>query len=105
MSTIDIAPSTSTAFTMHLGQFANPKGEHLLDRTQPLGDWLDLSIVIESVGRSSIKLATEATSSGEKRFAVDFTQVLTCLKTMRPQPWPAEWRQRLLSFAPKETSA
>lgn len=42
MSTIDIAPSTSTAFTMHLGQFANPKGEHLLDRTQPLGDWLDL---------------------------------------------------------------
>lgn len=70
-----------------------------------LGDWLDLSIVIESVGRSSIKLATGATSSGEKRFAVAFTQVLTCLKTMRPQPWPAEWRQRLLSFAPKETSA
>ena len=27
---------------MHLGQFANPKGAHLLDRTQSLGDWLDL---------------------------------------------------------------
>jgi glycine C-acetyltransferase len=42
MTTIDLAPSTSPAFSMHLGQFANPKGAHLLDRTQPLGDWLDL---------------------------------------------------------------
>jgi glycine C-acetyltransferase len=42
MTTIDLSPSTSEAFTMHLGQFANPKGSHLLDRTQPLGEWLDL---------------------------------------------------------------
>lgn len=42
MTTIDLSPSTSEAFTMHLGQFANPKGAHLLDRTQPLGEWLDL---------------------------------------------------------------
>ena len=27
---------------MHLGQFANPKGAHLLERTQSLGEWVDL---------------------------------------------------------------
>src|SRR5688572_14237432 len=42
MSTIDLSPSVSTAFSKHLGLFANPKGAHLLDRTAPLGEWLDL---------------------------------------------------------------
>jgi glycine C-acetyltransferase len=32
----------SPAFTKHLGLFANPKGSHLIDRTRPLGEWLDL---------------------------------------------------------------
>ncbi|HEY9553922.1 acyl-CoA thioesterase [Allosphingosinicella sp.] len=70
-----------------------------------LGDWLDLSILVEHVGRSSIVLATDVTSGNETRFAVTFTQVLTCMKTMRPKPWPTEWRERLISFAKKETSA
>lgn len=32
----------SPAFTKHLGLFASPKGSHLLRRTRPLGEWLDL---------------------------------------------------------------
>jgi glycine C-acetyltransferase len=42
LTTIDLSPSASEAFSLHLGQFANPKGAHLLERTRPLGDWLDL---------------------------------------------------------------
>jgi glycine C-acetyltransferase len=32
----------SIAFTKHLGLYANPKGNHLLERTRELGQWLDL---------------------------------------------------------------
>lgn len=42
MTTIDVSPGHSAAFTKHLGLFANPKGAHLLDRTEPLGEWLDM---------------------------------------------------------------
>jgi glycine C-acetyltransferase len=41
MSTFDVAPGYASVFTKHLGNFANPKGSHLLDRTAPLGEWLD----------------------------------------------------------------
>lgn len=41
-STIEVTPQQSSAFTKHLGLFANPKGAHLLDRTEPLGEWLDM---------------------------------------------------------------
>lgn len=72
-----------------------------------LGDWLDLSVLIEDVGRSSIVLATHAASGNERRFGATFTQVLTSMKTMRPEPWPTEWRERLIKFAKvkKEISA
>lgn len=42
MTTFDVSPQHSPAFSKHLGLFANPKGSHLLDRTRPLGEWLDL---------------------------------------------------------------
>jgi glycine C-acetyltransferase len=32
------------AFTKHLGMFTHPKGSHLLERTRPLGDWLNSRI-------------------------------------------------------------
>lgn len=41
-SSLDVSSTDSPAFTRHLGQFANPKGSHLLQRTRPLGEWLDL---------------------------------------------------------------
>ncbi|RIV75696.1 acyl-CoA thioesterase [Pelagerythrobacter aerophilus] len=64
-----------------------------------LGDWLDLAVVVEEVGRSSLVLAVTATSEKERRFGATFTQVLTRMKTMRPEPWPTEWRQRLIAFS------
>jgi len=42
MSVLELSPSVSAAFSKHLGVFANPKGAHLLDRTEPLGEWLDM---------------------------------------------------------------
>lgn len=41
-SSLELHPHVSEAFSKHLGLFATPKGAHLLDRTQPLGEWLDL---------------------------------------------------------------
>lgn len=35
------ALNESDAFTKHLGMFTHPKGAHLLERTRPLGGWLD----------------------------------------------------------------
>ena len=48
MTTIDVSPQHSHAFTKHLGLFANPNGSHLLDRTRPLGDWLDLRMELNT---------------------------------------------------------
>ncbi|HYH10531.1 MAG TPA: pyridoxal phosphate-dependent aminotransferase family protein [Thermoanaerobaculia bacterium] len=43
MTTIDVSfVEETSAFTKHLGLFANPKGPHLLERTRELGQWLDL---------------------------------------------------------------
>lgn len=46
MTPIINAPSVneSDAFTKHLGMFTHPKGAHLIERTRPLGDWLDSRI-------------------------------------------------------------
>lgn len=41
-SPLDVSLLESPAFTKHLGLFANPKGSNLLQRTRPLGEWLDL---------------------------------------------------------------
>ena len=48
MTTFDVSPQHSPAFSKHLGLFANPKGSHLLDRTRPLGDWLDLRMELNT---------------------------------------------------------
>jgi glycine C-acetyltransferase len=34
----------SDAFTKHLGMFTHPKGAHLIERTRPLGEWLEQRI-------------------------------------------------------------
>ncbi|MDP9190519.1 MAG: aminotransferase class I/II-fold pyridoxal phosphate-dependent enzyme [Acidobacteriota bacterium] len=48
MTTIDVSLQQSPAFTRHLGQFANPSGTHLLERTRSLGDWLDLRMELNT---------------------------------------------------------
>jgi glycine C-acetyltransferase len=48
LTTIDVSLEHSPAFTKHLGLFANPEGNHLLERTRPLGDWLDLRMELNT---------------------------------------------------------
>lgn len=68
-----------------------------------LGDQLDIDVAVHKVGRSSVELAVDVTSSGEPRFHIDFTQVLICIETMRSMPWPDDWRARLNSVSTEET--
>lgn len=70
-----------------------------------LGDMLDIDISVRRVGKSSIDLGVEVTSGGSDRFLVSFTQVLTEMNTMKSQPWPRPWRERLMMMLEKETTA
>ena len=60
-----------------------------------LGDWLDISITVEEVGRTSVTLAINATCKGEPRFTMTSKQVLMDLRATRATAWPAELRERL----------
>jgi 4-hydroxybenzoyl-CoA thioesterase len=71
-------------------------------RPSRLGDRLDFKLTVDKFGRSSVDLLANATSNGELRFSIDFVQVLTCMTTMRPKPWPDEWRMRLGAVLNKE---
>lgn len=63
-----------------------------------LGDWLDFTLQVTSLGRSSIGFSMAANCAGERRFAVTYVQVLVDLKTGRPLPWRDEWRDRIEGF-------
>lgn len=60
-----------------------------------LGDWLDFELRVEELGRSSVGLAIEVSSAGERRFGVRFKQVLIDSAKTRPIPWPDDWRARI----------
>lgn len=70
-----------------------------------LGDLLDIALVVLRVGGSSVVLEAEITSAGAARFRVTYTQVLADMKSMKSQPWPDEWRDRLNLLLKKENSA
>ncbi len=74
-------------------------------RVSRIGDLLDFDVSVGRLGRSSIDLAVDVQCGGEPRFRIDFIQVLTRLDTMRAEPWPTEWRERLMPLAEKETIA
>lgn len=50
MTVSAVFETTSVAETLskHLGMFSNPKGSHLLERTRPMGEWLDLRAQLET---------------------------------------------------------
>jgi 4-hydroxybenzoyl-CoA thioesterase len=64
-----------------------------------LGDILDINVVIEDVGRTSIRLGVHAAAAGEPRFVVTSTQVLVSMDSGRPMPWPPAWRERLVRMS------
>ena len=59
-----------------------------------LGDWLDYTLNIHDVGRSSVRFHIDVACEGEHRFSVRYVQVLTSHE-MRPQAWPDDWRSLL----------
>ena len=75
------------------------------ERPGRLGDRLDFQLTVERLGRTSVALLANVTSRGEPRFRIDFVQVLTCMTTMRPKPWPDEWRGFLRAALNKEKQA
>lgn len=75
------------------------------ERPSRLGDRLRFDLTVEKIGRTSVALLANVTSGGESRFRIDFVQVLTCMTTMRPKPWPDEWRGYLRAALNKEKEA
>ena len=65
-----MTPTTSTksvnesdAFTKHLGMFTHPKGSHLIERTRPLGEWLQQRVELGTWPYSrSLETAPDATA-------------------------------------------
>ena len=60
-----------------------------------LGDLLDIAIDVTAVGRSSLGLRAEVSSGTERRFAVNYKQVLMTMATGEALAWPDDWRARL----------
>jgi len=74
-------------------------------RTVAWGDALDITIETRRVGTSSVDIAAIARCGGERRFAVTYRQVLMTMDGHSAQPWPDDWRARLLSAVEREGSA
>lgn len=74
-------------------------------RVSRIGDLLDFRVSVARLGRSSIDLAVDVRCGSEPRLRIDLVQVLTRLDTMRAEPWPSEWRDRLMPSAEKEIIA
>lgn len=70
-----------------------------------MGDLLDIGIAVLRLGNSSIVLEAEITSGGTDRLLVTHTQVLTDMNTMKSQPWPPKWRERLMMLLEKKENS
>jgi 4-hydroxybenzoyl-CoA thioesterase len=70
-----------------------------------LGDWLDIALTVEAVGRTSVSLRAEVSCEGEPRFTVNYKQVLMNLETTKSVPWPDDMRARLLAAIGEEAVA
>lgn len=68
-----------------------------------LGEWLDIILAVHAIGRTSVRLSTEASYAGDPRFAVRYTQVLMSMAETRAVAWPDEWRARIESLLPANT--
>ncbi|KQS04948.1 hypothetical protein ASG11_12380 [Sphingomonas sp. Leaf357] len=60
-----------------------------------LGDWLDFTLRVDRLGTSSIDFVLEMRCGNEHRLTTRYTQVLIDMTTMRPLPWPNDWRARI----------
>lgn len=63
-----------------------------------LGETLELRLVLEKVGRSSLTLRFDGSVHGEKRLRARSVLVTIEIRYGRPQPLGAELRERLLAY-------
>ncbi len=66
-----------------------------------LGDRLRLTVAVEAIGHSSIRLAVTADVAGTTCLETRLVQVLTDLDSMQSRPWPAAWRAALDRHLPE----
>ena len=58
------------------------------------GDWVDIGVVVEHVGRTSLRVRYDASVGGRAVFRARNTMVIVDLKTFRPTPPPPWLRGR-----------
>lgn len=63
-----------------------------------IGEIITLTLKIERIGNSSLKLAIHAIYEEQKRLAAQLSLVVTSLDTMRAVPIPEDLRARLIEF-------
>ncbi|GAB4181309.1 MAG: acyl-CoA thioesterase [Rhodocyclaceae bacterium] len=63
-----------------------------------IGDTLELGLVVERIGRSSLTLRVEASVGGAPRARAQLTVVLAAVDGLRAVPFPPELRERIESY-------
>lgn len=66
------------------------------------GDMPDFSVVIEHLGRTSLKICVTARLDGAPYIIFNSVMVCTQADDHTPQPWPDDLRALLLAHAPKK---
>lgn len=61
-----------------------------------LGERLDIAVAVTALGRTSLNLVLDGSCAGAPRFRIRLVQVLTGNGTIRPRPWPEDWRRRIV---------
>jgi 4-hydroxybenzoyl-CoA thioesterase len=59
------------------------------------GDHVDIAVIVEQVGRSSVQIRYEGSVAGRPVFRARNIMVVVDMKTFRPTPVPAGLRERL----------
>lgn len=62
-----------------------------------LGDALDIALLVDRVGVTSMSISIIATSNGDQRFVTKSTLVLV-KEAGKPREWPADIRQKLTAY-------
>ena len=78
-----------------------PLGGMRFDFNAPViaGERLDLTVRVDSIGRSSLTLKVEGTKAdGRNSFTAELTEVLIDRATMKPVPLPEDWRRRIEGY-------
>jgi acyl-CoA thioesterase FadM len=82
------------------GLFSNPVMRLAVDfkQSMQIGDRLQLSVIVERLGRSSFTLQITGSRSDEGCFTAELVLAIVDLKAAQSIPIPAQFRERLQQF-------